>query len=147
MSDRWNFAQYLYSCVIDWEKPAYIFKERYVSYREVKRKAQGFANGLLDQGIRPKDRVLLVLNDTPSFPIAFLAALQIGAIPIPINPRSKISAIQHYISESSPAAVVGEKDVILKASAIDTAILGNIKFIVQDIYDCELARNYAEHNR
>jgi benzoate-CoA ligase len=41
---------------------------------------------LRDLAVGPEDRVLLVLLDGSEFVIAFLAALRLGAIPLPLNP-------------------------------------------------------------
>ncbi len=41
---------------------------------------------LLELGVRREERVLLVLADTPAFPVAFLGAIRIGAVPVPVNP-------------------------------------------------------------
>ena len=38
-----------------------------------------------EMGLGREDRVLLVLDDTPAFPAAFLGAMRIGAVPVPVN--------------------------------------------------------------
>ena len=45
-----------------------------------------FAAALRDRlGVRPEERVLLLLLDGPEFVYAFFGAIKIGAVPIPIN--------------------------------------------------------------
>lgn len=44
------------------------------------------ANALRELGARPGERVVLVLRDTTEFVAAFLGAVRIGAIPVPVNP-------------------------------------------------------------
>ncbi len=42
-------------------------------------------------GVGRENRVLLVLGDSPAFPVAFFGALRIGAVPVPVNPLSLTS--------------------------------------------------------
>jgi len=48
-------------------------------------RALAFQRGLAQAGLSPGERVLLVLRDTPAFPVAFLGALRAGVVPIPIS--------------------------------------------------------------
>ena len=45
----------------------------------------GAAAGLSGLGVGGGQRVVLVLDDTPAFPAAFLGAMRCGAVPIPTN--------------------------------------------------------------
>src|SRR3954469_20366092 len=44
---------------------------------------------LRDLGLEREDRVLMILDDTPVFQAVFLAAIRIGAVPIPVNPMDR----------------------------------------------------------
>lgn len=59
---------------------------RSVSYAELLVQASATAAGLRALGVRPEERVLLVLLDGLEFVVAFLAALRLGAVPLPLNP-------------------------------------------------------------
>ena len=67
------------------EKVAIFYGDEEVTYGELARRINRFGHALKDLGIGQEDRVLLVLNDTPSFPVAFFGAMRIGAVPIPVN--------------------------------------------------------------
>jgi acyl-coenzyme A synthetase/AMP-(fatty) acid ligase len=131
---KWNLCGYMYSRIRYWHKPAYILHNDPISYKTIKEKSQGLAKTFQNEGIKPLDRVLLFLNDTPSFTISFLAAIQIGAIPIPLNPRSKISSITHYLNDSEATLVIGEPETICEIQKHKDVILGSFKKIIQDIY-------------
>ena len=49
------------------------------------------ATRLSDAGIARGDRILMVLDDTPAFPAAFLGAMRIGAIPVPVKSAPMVS--------------------------------------------------------
>jgi benzoate-CoA ligase len=67
------------------EKVAIYCGDDEVTYGELARRVNRFGHALEDLGVRQEDRVVLVLNDTPSFPVAFFGAMRIGAVPIPTN--------------------------------------------------------------
>ena len=57
-----------------------------ISYRELQETIVRFAGVLQSLGIKPRDRVILFLPNTPHMVISFYAALSIGAIVVPTNP-------------------------------------------------------------
>ena len=64
--------------------------------------------GLRFGGVGPGDRVLLVLDDTPAFYAAFLGAMRIGAVPVPLNFLSRAEDFRYYAQDSEAAAIVVE---------------------------------------
>src|SRR5205823_8815966 len=57
-----------------------------VTYEELLALVERCAGGLIDRGVQREMRVLLVMLDSVEFAVAFLGALRIGAIPVPVNP-------------------------------------------------------------
>ena len=57
-------------------------------------------------GVRREERVLLVLDDSPTFVAAFLGAIRIGAVPVPVNPLLQRSEDYDHYLEDSLARVV-----------------------------------------
>lgn len=68
------------------EKEAIIYLGKSFTYAKLKELIDRFASGLSDLGIKKGDKVILYLPNTPQFVIAFYAAIEIGAIPVPISP-------------------------------------------------------------
>jgi long-chain acyl-CoA synthetase len=67
-------------------KPALLFKGSTISYGELESQSTAFAAALAALGIRPGDRVALVLPNCPQFFIAEFGAWKAGAIVVPLNP-------------------------------------------------------------
>jgi len=64
------------------------------------------AVGVLRQlGVGREHRVLLVLDDTTAFPVMFLAAMRIGAVPVPVSPLDKDENFRHYVEDSYATVV------------------------------------------
>ena len=68
------------------DRPALTFYGKTTTYRELDAAADRFAAGLRRIGVRPGDRVSLVLPNTPHFVIAFFAVLRAGGIVVQTNP-------------------------------------------------------------
>ena len=56
------------------------------TYADVLDRVERLASGLRAHGVRPEERVAMVMLDGPDFVTTFLAAMRIGAIPVLTNP-------------------------------------------------------------
>jgi benzoate-CoA ligase len=65
-------------------------------------------------GVAREQRVLLVLGDTPAFPVAFFGAIRIGAVPVPINPLYKASDYRFFLEDSYARVVITETSCLEK---------------------------------
>ena len=72
-----------------------------VTYGELFKLVCGAARGLLELGVRREERVLIAGYDSPGWVATFLAAIRIGAVPVPVNPLLQRSEdYDHYIEDS-----------------------------------------------
>lgn len=55
---------------------------------------------LRDLGMGREDRILMVLDDTPVFPAAFLGAMRIGGVPVPVNFLARPDDFGHFLDDS-----------------------------------------------
>lgn len=62
------------------------FEGRSYSYKQVLMIVNRIGNYLQDLGVRPGDRVALVLPNSPAFIFAYFAVTGVGAVAVPINP-------------------------------------------------------------
>lgn len=70
-----------------------------LSYRDLERAVEAFAARLLAAGIRPGDRVALVLLNSIEFVVAFLAITRIGAIAAPLNPDYRAGEFEFFLED------------------------------------------------
>lgn len=87
-------------------KTAYIDDRGSLSYGELADRVKRFANGLLQLGIHPEQRVLLCLQDTVDFPVAFLGSIWAGAIPVAVNTSLKSADYRHLLIDSRARALI-----------------------------------------
>jgi benzoate-CoA ligase family protein len=77
-----------------------------VSYEELAGLTAGTSAYLVELGVQPEQRVLIVLDDSPEFVAAFLGAMRIGAVPVPVNPMDRVDNHVYYLSDSYANVVV-----------------------------------------
>ncbi len=78
-----------------------------ISYAELCAKAARCGNALGSLGLAAGDRVLLLLNDTASYPAVLFGAIRAGLVPMLINTLSPKELISFYLQDSAaPVAVV-----------------------------------------
>src|SRR5215475_11338737 len=65
--------------------PAILFKQREISYAELRDETVRVAEILHALGVQRGDRVSLLLTDSPEFIVSFVAIISTGAIAVPIN--------------------------------------------------------------
>ena len=68
-------------------RAALVCGEEVLSYRALAAEVGRAANALRALGVRPGERVLLLLRDTPEFVAAWLGAVQAGAVAIGLNTK------------------------------------------------------------
>ncbi len=92
------------------DKVAIYYGDEQVSYGELARRINRFGHALKELGVGREDRVLLVLNDTPSFPTAFFAAMRIGAVPVPVNTLLGPDDYRFFVEDSLARTVVVDQE-------------------------------------
>ena len=77
-----------------------------LSYGELAAAAAAFAGALLGCGVRREQRVVLLLQDTVDFPIAFWGSMRVGAVPVPINTLLTVETVAYILADCRAAVVV-----------------------------------------
>lgn len=88
------------------ERTAFVFQNRDMSYRQLRRHSEHMAAALSAAGVRKGDVVLLVLPNVPHFPVAYYGALRIGAVVAAAPPNSVEREIENLLRDSGAKTVV-----------------------------------------
>ncbi|MBL7251822.1 class I adenylate-forming enzyme family protein [Alloalcanivorax marinus] len=94
------------------EGDAFVFQEQHVSYRALARQAARAAATLHGLGVRPGDRVALVLRNGPAFMHALFGALWLGAIAVPLNAREQGAGLALIFADCTPKVAIAEADLV-----------------------------------
>ena len=79
---------------------------RTLTYHDLLDAAARFAGALRDAGVGREQRVVLLLQDTIDFPIAFWGTMRAGAVPVPINTLLTAQTVSYILQDCRAAAVV-----------------------------------------
>ena len=81
------------------------------SYARLKSAILGTGTGLLRQGLAPGDRVLMRLENTVDFPIAYLGAIAVGLVPIPTSAQLTAPEVAGIIGTTRPRLILRAGDI------------------------------------
>jgi len=102
------------------------------SYAELCGEASRWGNGFLSLGLARGDRILMFLDDTPSYPAAFFGAVRAGFVPLLINTLTPPDLLQFYLADSGATVAVVEAEfcsrfdaVACKDTSLQTLIVAN----------------------
>jgi benzoate-CoA ligase family protein len=82
------------------DKAAILCADETVTYSELFARACGVGAILRDLGIERGERVLVVMDDCPWLPAAFLGAMRIGAVPVSVNPLYGADDYPYFVADS-----------------------------------------------
>ena len=76
------------------------------SYGRLKEAILGTATGLLETGLSRGDIVLMRLGNTVEFPVAYLACLSVGLVPVPTSSQLTETEVAGILDTIHPAAIL-----------------------------------------
>ncbi|MFG2992398.1 class I adenylate-forming enzyme family protein [Streptomyces sp. NPDC048257] len=88
------------------ERTALAYFDGRIGYAEADALSDAVAGHLAARGVRRGDRVAVMLQNTPHFVLAVLAAWKAGAVVVPLNPMYKSGEVAHILGDSGAAALV-----------------------------------------
>jgi benzoate-CoA ligase family protein len=91
---------------------------RTLSYGELEREVVRFAAALIASGVRPEERLVLCMGDSPELLTAFLAGLRIGAVPVPVSTMLKPKDIAVLARDSRARLVLLSAEFVALAPAV-----------------------------
>ncbi|HTV37471.1 MAG TPA: benzoate-CoA ligase family protein [Xanthobacteraceae bacterium] len=79
---------------------------RSLSYGELQARTCAFATALRDLGVRPEERLALLLYDTVDFPVAFWGGVRAGVVVLPLNTLLTAEQYAYILGDSRAVAIV-----------------------------------------
>jgi fatty-acyl-CoA synthase len=93
------------------EIPAIVYYDTKISYERLWREVEALAGYLQARaGVKRGDRVMLVMQNSPQFVVAYYAILRANAVVVPLNPMLVTDELRVYIEDSgATVALVGQE--------------------------------------
>lgn len=106
------------------DDPAILYFEQEISFGAAAERAWGLAAALGELGLRPSDRLAVMLQNDPETAIAIHAAWHLGLIVTTLNPMSREREARNQLLDSGARAVVclAELHPVATAAAEGTAV-------------------------
>ncbi|MGI8678617.1 MAG: benzoate-CoA ligase family protein [Jatrophihabitans sp.] len=71
-----------------------------VTYAQLLERVQRTAAGLRAVGLQPEQRVLMFMADSPEFVTVYLAAMRMGAVPVPVSTMTRADGLAELLRDS-----------------------------------------------
>ena len=102
-----NFAQHLLTANVGRPtKPAFVDDAGSISYGALDERVRRLAGGLRALGVKREERVLLLMQDTTDWPVAFLGAIHAGVVPVAVNTLLTADDYAYMLEHSRAQAVL-----------------------------------------
>ncbi len=112
------------------EKTAIECVDERVSYQQLLERTNRVGNALRKLGVRPEERVLLLLLDTPEFLYCFFGAIKIGAVAVPISTLLKPREYEYMLNDTRAGVVVVSESLLPQLQLIPRERLRSLRKIV-----------------
>jgi fatty-acyl-CoA synthase len=122
------------------DKPAIVFYDSVLSYAGLKAQADALAGHLQRVcGVARGDRVLLMMQNSPQWVIAFFAILRAGAVVVPVNPMNRTDELRHYVDDTGASAAVVAQDLLVQLLPLHRVHAdGGLQYLVVATYSDHL---------
>ncbi|WP_296658270.1 AMP-binding protein [Paraburkholderia sp.] len=102
-----SLTQFFDDCTARYgQRVAYVSAGSPMTYAALARKAAAFASWLQGAGVKPGERVAIMLPNTLQYPVALFGALKAGAIVVNVNPLYTARELTHQLQDSGAQTIV-----------------------------------------
>lgn len=119
--ERFNVAEYFVDRNLAEgraQETALIYHDQRLTYGDVRDEINRAANTFKSAGVKPSDRVFLLLLDSPTFVASFWGTIKAGAVPIPTNTLLTSGEIEFMLSDSLARCLVVDGRLLDKVERI-----------------------------
>src|SRR4051812_12546078 len=94
------------------DRPWLRFEDASWSYAEGDALTDNIARGLVQQGVRPGDRVALLFTNCPEMVFCYFACFKVGAVAVPLNTRFQVGELVYALNHSGAKILIGQPDLV-----------------------------------
>jgi fatty-acyl-CoA synthase len=95
------------------DKPFLVYYDTPVTFLQFRQEAERIA-GFLQQecGVKKGDRVLLYMQNSPQFVLAYYGILRADAVVVPVNPMNMTEELRHYVGDTGATVAFVPQDLL-----------------------------------
>lgn len=88
------------------DREAVVFRDRRMSYLDLDREVDRYADALSAMGVQRGDRVAMLCTPRPEFLLSLLASMRVGSIWVGLNPKYRLREIRHVLAHCRPRVLI-----------------------------------------
>jgi len=96
--------------------------ETRITFQDLDMNSNKMANLFLKQGVKKSDTVVLLLDKSLVFIVAYIALQKIGAVCVPLNPGFKKSELTYLLNDAAPSLVIINRQLAEMIKQIDPSL-------------------------
>jgi len=135
------------------QRTAIIFHGAHYDYQTLLDRVEKLSGYLQhSQGLKPGDRVLLFMQNSPQFVISYYAILHAGGVVVPVNPMSRSAELDYIRSDTDAKIICHGAELcevvapLLKAGKFDCALLADYAQMANPNYDLPLPKGLQKRD-
>ena len=99
------------------DRTVVLYKDEKITFRQMEERSARCRGALAALGIKPGDRVALVMSDCPEMVVALLGVIGMGAIVVPCSTMLKPAELQYMLEDSGAKLVIVTPEHVENAKA------------------------------
>jgi fatty-acyl-CoA synthase len=124
------------------DKPFIVFYDSVLTFAGFKDEAEALAGHLQNAcGGKAGDRVLLDMQNSPQWVVAFYAILRANAVVVPVNPMNRSDELRHYVEDTGATVAFVAQDLLAQMLPLHRPSEGGgLRHLVVATYSDHLTR-------
>ncbi|ROM52118.1 non-ribosomal peptide synthetase [Pseudomonas canadensis] len=102
---------------------AAVYQGRHLSYAQLNQQANALAHQLLERGVQPDDRVVILARRGLETLVGLLATLKSGACYVPVDPAHPAERLSYLLQDSDPVVVLTQHDLLPRLPALEVPVI------------------------
>lgn len=114
------------------------FEGMSITYARLDELSKAAANVIVEAGVKPGDRVAMMLANVPAFAVWYYAAARIGAVVVSISTRSAPSEVGYFVGDCDPKFFVSDEATL---AGVGDELPSQVQaFQTNDLGECQYDR-------
>lgn len=126
-----NLYEMFYNSYLERADSNYIYDKKYWTYKDVNEYIDYVAQMLLEEEIQVDDKVLLYIDNSIEYVMAYFAVLRLGATVVPIISTTSVENIENIINDCCPKLMLSSPIMYHKIKNCE--FTANLKSILLDV--------------
>ena len=117
------------------DKPFIVFYDTPITFREFRDEAARIAGFLQHEcGVKAGDRVLLYMQNSPQWILAFYGILRANAVVVPVNPMNRTEELRHYVHDTGATTAFVPQDLVEQLQPLHGDQAGELRQLIVATY-------------